>query len=603
MNLVVWNVQGIGNPWTSNLLLSLVKTYNPNVLFLLETKSENHNALLLRKKLGFFDDFTVSCVGLSGGLMLLWKENCVVNVCSSSNYFIDAWISSPDILPWRFSGFYGNPDASQRGFSWELLKRLRFAHSGAWLCAGDFNEILNLEEKVGGGVKSQRAIDDFRKAVDDCQICDLGFVGDSFTWCNNRPNDLIYERLDRGFGNIDWMDRFPNTKVEHLAAICFDHRPLLFSFGNHLVADRCGKKKRVNRFHFEEAWSNDPGCGELVKSCWEVPATMSSADSLLDKLDWCGRKLQRWGRDKFKRLGKDISGLKKALDRLSSSHSRQDWEEANKVQKQLVSLLHKEEKYWKQRSRVSWLRDGDKNTKFFHRKASNKRFKNEILGICDENGCWQTEVGLVKSVFRDYFSAIFNSSNPSSELIKKVTDSIPCRVSEEENSYILRPFVVDDVKAALFDMNPTKAPGFDGLPALFFQKYWAVVGEEVAAICLSCLNGDGQISIFNKTVISLIPKINAPTRVMDFRPISLCTALYKIVAKCLANRLKKSLDSVISECQSAFVGGRLIYDNMLVAFEGIHAMRRGRLVMAARLPLNWTCRKLMIEWNGSSLKR
>ncbi|KAL5574790.1 hypothetical protein UlMin_016489 [Ulmus minor] len=141
------------------------------------------------------------------------------------------------------------------------------------------------------------------------------------------------------------MDRFPNTKVEHLAAICSDHRPLLFFFGNHLMTGRCGKKKRVNMFHFEEAWSNDPGCGELVKSCWEVPATMGSAISLLDKLDWCGQKLQRWGRDKFKSLGRDISGLKKDLDRLSSSHFRQDWLEANRVQKQLVSLLHKEEKY------------------------------------------------------------------------------------------------------------------------------------------------------------------------------------------------------------------------------------------------------------------
>ncbi|KAL5559689.1 hypothetical protein UlMin_035900 [Ulmus minor] len=85
---------------------------------------------------------------------------------------------------------------------------------------------------------------------------------------------------------------------------------------------------------------------------------------------------------------------------------------------------------------------------------------------------------------------------------------------------------------------------------------------------------------------------------MDFRPISLCTALYKIVAKCLATRLKKSLDSVISECQSAFVGGRLIHDNVLVAFEGIHAMRRGRFGNGNKAALKLDMSKAYdrVEW-------
>ncbi|KAL5551160.1 hypothetical protein UlMin_001336 [Ulmus minor] len=85
---------------------------------------------------------------------------------------------------------------------------------------------------------------------------------------------------------------------------------------------------------------------------------------------------------------------------------------------------------------------------------------------------------------------------------------------------------------------------------------------------------------------------------MDFRPISLCTALYKIVSKCLSNRLKKSLDSVILEGQSAFVGGRLIHDNVLVAFEGIHTMRRGRFGNDNKAALKLDMSKVYdrVEW-------
>ncbi|KAL5564999.1 hypothetical protein UlMin_028163 [Ulmus minor] len=85
---------------------------------------------------------------------------------------------------------------------------------------------------------------------------------------------------------------------------------------------------------------------------------------------------------------------------------------------------------------------------------------------------------------------------------------------------------------------------------------------------------------------------------MDFRPISLCTVLYKIVSKCLANRLKKSLDSVISECDSAFVGGKLIHDNVLVAFEGIHMMRKGRFGNDRRATLKLDMSKAYdrVEW-------
>ena len=130
-----------------------------------------------------------------------------------------------------------------------------------------------------------------------------------------------------------------------------------------------------------------------------------------------------------------------------------------------------------------------------------------------------------------------------------------------------------EVETALKQMIPMKAPGPEGLPPLFYQHVWPTVDGDVTSSILSWPNTSTLPSLVNHTFITLIPKVDSPELVTDFRPISLCNALYKVFSKVLANQLKQFLPSLITENQSAFAKDRLISNNILTAFETLHSMK------------------------------
>lgn len=172
------------------------------------------------------------------------------------------------------------------------------------------------------------------------------------------------------------------------------------------------------------------------------------------------------------------------------------------------------------------------------------------------------------------------------------------RVSQAMNFALTQPFTKEEIKKSLFDMHPAKAPGVDGMPAGFFQNFWSIIGESVTKACLKFLNEGCELGSLNHTLIALIPKVKDPKLVTEFRPISLCTVVYKILSKTIANRLKPHLPAIILPEQSAFVPGRQILDNVLVAFETMHklkAHRKGKVsLMAIKLDMSKAYDR--VEW-------
>ena len=211
------------------------------------------------------------------------------------------------------------------------------------------------------------------------------------------------------------------------------------------------------------------------------------------------------------------------------------------------------------------------------------------------NGAHQPDQ--ISAIFLDYYQKLFSSSNP--KVLVGDLDSIPRAVTVEMNKALTEEFQAWEVESALKQMAPLKTLGPDGMPPLFYQNFWELVRGDVIHDVLIFLNSGTLPNSLNHTFITLIPKTKNPENVTEYRPISLCNVLYKIFSKVLANRLKRVLPQIISEHQSAFIKGRLITDNSLVAFETLHYMKNHNSGNSSYMALKLDMSKAYdrVEWS------
>ena len=284
----------------------------------------------------------------------------------------------------------------------------------------------------------------------------------------------------------------------------------------------------------------DERCGEVVDLAWRRVYPSNPMAQVEGKIKVCQAKLKQWSRTSFGNITRALKEKKQQLRQAEQRAIREGtMETVNWLKWEINGLLIKEEKMWKQRSRALWLQKGDQNTQFFHNKASHRYKRNRIEELKNEAGMVCTDEEEISKILIYYYQNLFTSASPSN--LEEVLMAVPTVITDEKNAMLAAEFVEAELEEALQQMAPLKAPGPDGLPPLSYQKFWPSIGEDVSKAVLNCLNSGSIPSSINRTFITLIPKVNSPYVVSEFRPISLCNVIYKIVSKVAANKLKKVL--------------------------------------------------------------
>ncbi|XP_009124577.2 uncharacterized protein LOC103849567 [Brassica rapa] len=435
-----------------------------------------------------------------------------------------------------------------------------------WFALGDFNEIVSNQEKIGGRVRPEASFHDFGSMMRTCGFTDLQSVGDRFSWAGQRGSHLVRCCLDRTMATGSWFDLFPVSHTEYLEMGESDHRPMI----TFMSAER---EKPRRFFRYDNRMLHKEGFKDTVRRGWcGMGQSQLVRIPLTQRISRCRQHISQWKRLNRNNAEERISSLRNKLDNAVTSTAFST-EERNAIKDDLNQAYLEEEIYWKQKSRITWLRSGDRNTRYFHAVTKARRTRNTISSIQDEHGVIRKGHKEVAEVATTYFQNLFSSEEINLNLYNEVFLGFTPRVTQDMNDDLTKPITEEEVQAALFDMGPHRAPGPDGFSAVFYQKFWSECKADIMEEIDKFFNTGELDQQHNHTNLCLIPKIYPPMGMKEFRPIALCNVSYKIISKILVNRLKTHLPNIISEYQNAFIPGRLISDNIVVAHEIFHSLK------------------------------
>ena len=333
LKVVAWNCQGLGNPWTVQRLREICKKYDPDVIFLSETKNPHHVVNKKLEKLGFTNLKTIPPHGVAGGgLAIIWKEWLNLEIMSSCSSYFDTRISYEGNVSY-LTFIYGSTDKRRRKQTWNYLTSLALIRDAAWLITGDFNDISGNHEKQGGRERSEASFADFMVFLSEGDLYDLQHSGESLSWKGKRGTHEVKCRLDRALANSSWSELYPSERCEYLHFDSSNHR-LVVTYFEPL------RKKRKGIFRYDRRLSKNVEVEKIVEDTWHHNTQLK----VKQKIDSCRAAIISWFKKQREANSANLERLRKSIEEKTTS-LQPDVELLKGMEQELLEAYRSEENY------------------------------------------------------------------------------------------------------------------------------------------------------------------------------------------------------------------------------------------------------------------
>lgn len=572
MIISAWNVRGFNQPLKHLRVQRLSKDSNIDVLALLETKlSKNVVNKIVDRKFYGWSWYSNHASHHAGRILILWKSSMKVQILHSTAQVVHCSIQcklSNKVFDATF--VYGLHSIADRKPLWLSISQIAANVTGPWLLLGDYNCVLSPMERSSTNT-SNYDISDFADCCLQLGLENLNTTGEFYTWSNG----TIWSKIDRALCNNAWHYSFPTSfcLVPGLESTS-DHAPLI-------VHTELATPPPKFSFRFNNAWVESGKFLDCIRCAWAQPLYGCHMYVLCKRLMKLKPMLRNLAKESFSNLSRKVKlaeeEYKDVLNNLvltprDSVIKKHLFETRSKV----LQLRKAEALHLNQLAKNKFLLLADRGTNYFHDYIKRRKHKNLIASIILDNGHVASTPTQVATCFVQHFQKLFSAnlsqSNPDASVIDEGQ-----RIKKESWSSLIRPVTKEDVWNVVKTMGNLKAPGPDGYNAFFFKHAWDIIGNDVYLAVNEFFSTGQLLKQVNHGLISLIPKVEQPSTIGHFRPITCCNVVYKIISKLLANRINEVLDELISPEQSAFVRHRKMKENIMLVQELLRKYNRKRV--------------------------